>query len=586
MATNHISSQLPDQIQLLEKQIESLRGDLFASKKAAKRFQVILNSHKEGYFEINLKGDFTYFSPSICKMSGYSEKELQGKNYRNYASAETAQRLFQAYNNIYLTGEPAEITEYNVIRKDGGILYWEVSAYLMCDSIGNPIGFQGFCRDVTDRKKIEIALKESEEKYRRILDNIEDGYYEVDLAGNYIFFNKSMCRILGYSSSELMGMNNQEYMDKENAEKVFQAFNQVFTTGEPSRSLDWVLIKKDRTRCHILNSVSLIRDANGTASGFRGIARDITHRKLAEIALLESEEKFRVIFEYAPDAYYLMSLNGEFIDGNKRSEDLTGHQRQELIGKNFVETGLLSTDDMTRAFEFLAKILQGMPADPEEFTLTRKNGTSVAVEIRAYPAKIKNQTIILGIARDITDRKQAEEALKESEERYRKLSIIDDLTQLYNSRHLYNQLKMEIDRVNRYNEPMSIILFDLDNFKAFNDAYGHIEGDQVLMRLGQVIKRCLRKTDSAYRYGGEEFIILLPMTICEDAVHTAERVKMEFKKENFSPVSDKTIHMTLSFGVGQYKPQEEMKVFVHRVDQLMYQAKKTGKDRVCYELND
>jgi diguanylate cyclase (GGDEF)-like protein len=130
---------------------------------------------------------------------------------------------------------------------------------------------------------------------------------------------------------------------------------------------------------------------------------------------------------------------------------------------------------------------------------------------------------------------------------------------------------------------LTLLLLDLDDFKQFNDTYGHIEGDGVLSRLGQVVKRCLRQTDSAYRYGGEEFTILLPMTTSKDSAVTAERIRAEFKKENFSPLPDKDVHLTMSIGLAQYKSQEDMKAFVHRVDQRMYQAKKDGKDRVCSE---
>jgi diguanylate cyclase (GGDEF)-like protein len=179
--------------------------------------------------------------------------------------------------------------------------------------------------------------------------------------------------------------------------------------------------------------------------------------------------------------------------------------------------------------------------------------------------------------------KKAEQELKESEQRYRDLSIIDDLTQLYNSRHFYFQLKIELDRSNRYEQPLTLLLLDLDNFKHFNDTYGHVEGDQVLRRLGEVVKRCLRETDFAYRYGGEEFTILLPMTTSADGAVTAERIRTEFKKETFSPAPGQDVHVTVSIGLAQYKPQEEMKVFVHRVDQLMYQGKKNGKDKVCCE---
>jgi len=175
------------------------------------------------------------------------------------------------------------------------------------------------------------------------------------------------------------------------------------------------------------------------------------------------------------------------------------------------------------------------------------------------------------------------EELRESEAKYRELSITDGLTQFYNSRHFYFQLAREIDRSNRYEQPLTLCLLDLDNFKTFNDAYGHVKGDEVLMRLGQVVKRCLRQTDSAYRYGGEEFTLLLPMTACSAGVVTAERIRTTFKQELFSPAPGEDVHVTVSIGLAQYKPQESMKVFVHRVDQYMYQAKKDGKDRVCCE---
>ena len=117
----------------------------------------------------------------------------------------------------------------------------------------------------------------------------------------------------------------------------------------------------------------------------------------------------------------------------------------------------------------------------------------------------------------------------------------------------------------------------------FNDTYGHIEGDQVLFRLGQIIKRCLRKADSAYRYGGEEFTIILPITTKEESAVIAERIREELKKENFSPVPDKNVNLTVSMGLAQYKKNEDMKAFVNRVDHLMYQSKKNGKDRICFE---
>ena len=185
---------------------------------------------------------------------------------------------------------------------------------------------------------------------------------------------------------------------------------------------------------------------------------------------------------------------------------------------------------------------------------------------------------------DITDRKRAEEALRESEARYRTLSVTDSLTELYNSRYFYEQLQLEIERAERYGHPLSLLLLDIDNFKRFNDTYGHLEGDRVLIRLGEVIRRCLRKTDSAYRFGGEEFTLILPETGGAAAIVLAERVREEFANEIFHPVdSPETVHQTVSIGVAQYLLHEGLRPFVKRADFNMYAAKKKGKDRVYYQ---
>jgi diguanylate cyclase (GGDEF)-like protein len=138
-----------------------------------------------------------------------------------------------------------------------------------------------------------------------------------------------------------------------------------------------------------------------------------------------------------------------------------------------------------------------------------------------------------------------------------------------------------MERSNRYEQPLTILMLDLDKFKDFNDTYGHVEGDYVLSRIGQVVKRCLRDPDSAYRYGGEEFVIILPMTTSGEGIVTAKRIQTELRKEAFSPVLGQEVYITVSIGLAQYKPKEEMKAFVKRVDQLMYHAKKNGRDRIC-----
>jgi diguanylate cyclase (GGDEF)-like protein/PAS domain S-box-containing protein len=305
----------------------------------------------------------------------------------------------------------------------------------------------------------------------------------------------------------------------------------------------------------------------------------VNKRLLMEITT--EEEKFSRAFHSAPYAITITRpSDGTIIDVNETFGSITGYDRAEVMGKKTTDLNLWEHEEDRAAI--VSTLSRTGKITGIEMPFRKKNGKRMTGLFSAEIITIDGDRKILSSIGDITDRKRMEEELRESEKRYRELSIIDDLTQLYNSRHFYSQLKLELGRSNRYGQPLTLLLLDLDDFKSFNDAYGHIEGDQVLWRLGQVVKRCLRETDSAYRYGGEEFTILLPMTTSVDGAVTAERIRTEFKKETF-PLAGQDVHMTVSTGLGQYRPQEDMKAFVHRVDQLMYQGKKGGKDRVCSE---
>jgi len=141
-------------------------------------------------------------------------------------------------------------------------------------------------------------------------------------------------------------------------------------------------------------------------------------KKQAEEELKDSEERLKILFDYAPDAYYINDLKGKFIDGNKAAERVIGYKREELIGKSFLELKLLSLADISKAVKLLAKNLIRLPTGPDEFVLNRKDNSKITVEISTYPVKIKEKTLVLGIARDITEYKEAGKALAESEERY------------------------------------------------------------------------------------------------------------------------------------------------------------------------
>jgi diguanylate cyclase (GGDEF)-like protein/PAS domain S-box-containing protein len=298
-------------------------------------------------------------------------------------------------------------------------------------------------RYAIERKRAKEALRESEEKYRTILQNIEEGYYEVDLAGNFTFINDSMCRIHGYPKEELMEMNDQQYTNKETAKRLFQAFNQVYRTGEPGRVFDWEITRRDGGKRCIEGSISLRKDASGKPIGFRGIVRDVTERKRAEEAVRESEAKFQQLFDEAPVGYHVYDTQGQITKVNRTELEMLGYTPEEVLGQ---PAWKFTGDEETSRHLVLAKIAGTIPPGHSfERTYRRKDGTTLTVIVEDRPLR-DSEGRIIGIRstlQDITERKRMEEALRESENKFRDLAekslvgvylIQDDIFKYVNAR--------------------------------------------------------------------------------------------------------------------------------------------------------
>lgn len=184
----------------------------------------------------------------------------------------------------------------------------------------------------------------------------------------------------------------------------------------------------------------------------------------------------------------------------------------------------------------------------------------------------------------ISDRKKAEFELIQREQAYREMSIIDDLTQLFNSRHFYEQIDHELDRCKRYQQTLTLCLFDLDRFKLINDTYGHLFGNQVLETFGKLIKSSIRSIDTAYRYGGEEFIVLLPSANSDSAMVVADRIRETLSNIRFTTDDGEPITVTVSGGIATYTKNDSTNSLIHRADQAMYLAKENGRNQIIRSL--
>jgi len=289
--------ELIEEISVLKEKIQQLGHSASEHKQAREalreseiKYRSILENIEEGYYEVDLEGNFTFFNDSLCRIWGYPKEELMGMNNRQYVDAENAKKLFQSFNQVFKTGKPAKESDWLIIRKDGAKKHIEASISLRKDSSGKLIGFQGIVRDITERKQAEEKLRQNEERNRTIIETIQDGYFEIDLTGKYTFVNDVICQHLKYSREELIGMDNRKYQNEVNAKIAFQKFADVYITGIPMKAFEMEVIRKDGTIQISEVSISLMKNTQGQPIGFCGISRDITERKRMEEALTQAKE--------------------------------------------------------------------------------------------------------------------------------------------------------------------------------------------------------------------------------------------------------------------------------------------------------
>ena len=180
----------------------------------------------------------------------------------------------------------------------------------------------------------------------------------------------------------------------------------------------------------------------------------------------------------------------------------------------------------------------------------------------------------------ISDRKHAEKKLMDSQHKYRELSTLDDLTQLFNARHFFEKIEEEISRSDRYSQALSICMLDLDDFKTINDTYGHQFGNTVLTEFANIIKRNIRHVDMAFRYGGEEFVILFPFVIAHSALTVVEKILTQLERVDFKADNGDIVNITTSAGLATYFAKEGQDSFIKRVDKAMYHSKSNGKNQI------
>jgi PAS domain S-box-containing protein len=374
--------------------------------------ELILSSAAEGILGLDLQGNHTFVNPAAARMLGYEVEELLGRHSHGtwhhtkpdgspYPKEECA--IYAAYRDGVVHRASTEL----FWRKDGTSFPVEYASTPIYEQ-GRLAGAVVTFADITERKQAEEALRKSEEKYRSIIENIQEGYFENDLAGNFTFVNDALCRILGYPKEELIGKNNRQYTDEKTAKKIYQVYNRIYRTGESSKGVEEEYIRKDGSKFVAELSVSLISEAEGKPIGFRGIARDVTERRQAEAALRESETRFRTLFDAIPDTVLVHDDEGTILHINEIGAQQLEWSAKDLVGRNLRE---IVTSESRALIADHIKETHNDGWCRFETTYVSRSGWKIIAEVNDRLIKLGKEKAILRVARDITERKAAEQAL-------------------------------------------------------------------------------------------------------------------------------------------------------------------------------
>ncbi|MGD0855456.1 MAG: PAS domain S-box protein [Dehalococcoidia bacterium] len=538
--------------------------------RSEQRFRTIIERMQDGYYEVDLRGNYTFANFSMTNTIGYSIPELIGKNYRLFIPKEDIQRVFYAYNEVYRLGIPNKGLSHKFRRKDGTIIFLESTIDLQTNEAGEVIGFKTVSRDISERKLLEEALMQSEERYRTILEEMEDAYYEVDLAGNFTFVNDATCRYTGYTRDELIGMNYRTVAHKDDIALIYRFYNHTYRTGEPNKGFSHRMVRKDGSICFVEAAVSLIKNKQGEAVGFRCVSRDVTSRKLLEEELARSEEKYRTILEQMQDAYYEIDADGNFLFTNEATCQSMGIPFDKLIETNYND--LIPDEERPIVNEAFSRVFAtGIPNRAFAHRVILATGNIVFAEVSISPLKDKQGKTIgfRCVARDVTERKQMEQLLAD-------MATHDFLTELPNRVLLIDRFEVALAQALRKDYKLAIMSLDLDRFKEVNDTMGHNVGDEVLKRVANKLALTVRSSDTVGRLGGDEFLLLLQeIHDLEDATTIADKIIHSFKEP--ITVEGHGFYLTASMGIAICPDDgNDLETLMKKSDASMYYSKRHG----------
>ncbi|MFX1366173.1 MAG: PAS domain S-box protein [Promethearchaeota archaeon] len=388
------------------------------------KFLMIIDNIKEGYYEVDLKGNYIYCNKALCEMTGFSREEFLKLNYKQVTDKENQKIVFEGFNTVFKTGIPKIDLEYQFFNKSKEIITGETSVYLKYDSNGNKIGFYGIFRDITKRKKEEEKfkdefeqlvnkktkeLRESEEKYSILFHHSNDGILLHDIEGNIIDVNQRALEQFGYTRSEILKLKIADLHPVNALEVSKKAFEEIQKKGVIKFEINFLKKNGEIFIAEVSSSMFYM----GEKQVIQGNIRNITERILTEKKLKVSEERYRNLIESVPFSIVLINQEGSIIYCNPAVEKLFGYKQEELVGTNFKELPAVHPKYLPEMVNRFQKVLKGEFLPPLEIELYKKDGHTSWISYQSTLVKVSDVTLLQTVISDITEKRKADLLIKE-----------------------------------------------------------------------------------------------------------------------------------------------------------------------------
>lgn len=561
-------------------------------------YQLVLNNITEGiaYYEIKTDEsgkpvDFTFLlvNSAFEKYTGLKQENIIGKSILKELPCMCSQqlKLAEVYNKLTLT-ESKEIFEqyFEYSKKWCTITAFSPQKGYIITLINDTANMRTLPEDTL---QYNSKLQENEVMLETIINTIPTPIFYKDSKGIYTGCNTAFACFIGMQKEKIVGAGVFDIYPPKLAEVYYKADMDLMQKKD-TQIYETKVLHADKSLHDVTFYKSVILDRNGNVSGLVGVISDITEHKQAEGELQQIKHKMEnalawknAIFNASTVAVLAVTGKRIITEVNPKFLELFGYSLDEVIGKS---VKMIHLDE--QAYTYFGNSVYSQTAYhimvKIEYQFKRKDGTIFWTEIsgRAIDQTDLDKGVIW-VMINITERKKIENELKNKNRLLihanrvlKKKSIRDSLTNVYNHQFIVTALEKLLEHANRYNEALTILMVDIDHFKRVNDMYGHQAGDYIITTIVRIIKSSLRKADLIGRYGGEEFLIILPKTDMSSAVVVAERIRQNIENKKYK-IPD--LKITASIGLAEYHG-EEISSLINHADECLYKAKRNGRNRI------